>query len=246
LIFTHAVGGDYDSSLATLRVIHDDPAFAGDHSRLLDLNVDGIDDLVVGRTGGTSSFAGVVRIYHGPQSGTVYESAQAWDTEIIGNPDEKMFGFQLHLTDLSGDGIPDLVVGSYEADTSVEEGGAVYVFFGPITSDRAASDADVSILGTSLNGRFGLEMDTPGDITGDGLPDLLVGENGGREAGRGWIIPAPLTAGTYEIDDIGWVIEPARARAQASGEGKVLGVGRNPSGIWREVWSPAAADDEVF
>jgi len=249
LVFTHPISGGYNHSLATFRVVLDDPQYPAHVSRLLKVNQDATDDLLItGYDPYPPTHSATLRIYYGPQTGTISESAQPWDLEITGPANTHSFGYQTHLVDLNGDATQDLVVSAYTVDTVVDEAGAVYVFFGPITTDRTAADADITLLGTEPGGWLGMDMDAPGDITGDGLPDLLVGEhNADHAAGRAWILPAPLATGTYDISDVGWSIRPDRVfeslGAKVEGVGDVDGDGSPDIIISAGGWDPNLPGD---
>ena len=73
--------------------------------------------------------------------------------------------------DLTGDGVPDFVVGAWEEDTAFQYAGRVYVFSG----------ADGSLVRTITSpseqhdGWFGFQIEPVSDLDGDGVADLMVG-----------------------------------------------------------------------
>ncbi len=81
-------------------------------------------------------------------------------------------------SDLSGDGIADLVVSAPSDDTAGNDAGAVYIFFGTDAVGGVPSvtsaQADVVLLGLAAGDNFGLSIRT-GDLNGDKQDDLLVG-----------------------------------------------------------------------
>ena len=85
-------------------------------------------------------------------------------------------------SDLNDDGIADLAVSAPLADIGGRNAGAVHVFFGSLGNqpDTMANNAPVTLIGDSPSGRFGTSVLT-GDINGDGVDDIAVGE---RDAGR--------------------------------------------------------------
>lgn len=88
--------------------------------------------------------------------------------------------------DLTGDGYPDLVVSAPGVDvvgssTTLSGAGALYVFAGGpsgLSGLIATSDAQRTYRGVTGTGSLGFALATPGDMDGDGLAELLVGEPG--------------------------------------------------------------------
>ncbi len=105
-------------------------------------------------------------------------------TEMIG-PDYSWFGQAVAgIGDLDGDGIPDLAVSNeYDADGS-EMAGAVWICFldknGSLKAKEKIS-AWQGKFGGLLHGgsKLGSPLCGPGDIDGDGIPDLLAGSADG-------------------------------------------------------------------
>jgi hypothetical protein len=86
--------------------------------------------------------------------------------------------------DLDGDGIPDLVVSDSHDSDGGEYRGAVWLVSmradGSMKDAKKISNWEDSFEGILHNGsNFGSSVCGPGDIDGDGVPDLLVGSQEG-------------------------------------------------------------------
>lgn len=92
------------------------------------------------------------------------------------------FAFSADRGDLDDDGVSDLTFGGVNSDfadfggsSDGDQGGCAVVFYGPFTSGtRSATDADAAAFCSSTDyGYFGLQVAMSGDITGDGIDDLV-------------------------------------------------------------------------
>jgi hypothetical protein len=103
-------------------------------------------------------------------------------TMLTTTDDESLIGSSLAVCDANGDGVDDVVVGApgYYHDT-----GAVYVFYGPIVDDRSSNYATYALVGVDQSRFTGLSVDCRGDIDGDGMPDIVIGEPG-KQGGSGY------------------------------------------------------------
>jgi len=101
------------------------------------------------------------------------------------------------LTDLDGDGINELAVGASEDDDGGKDRGAVYILFlnedGTVKKHQKISDTEGNFEGVieSLD-YFGRDIDTIGDLDGNGINELAVGafrnDNGGKDRGAVYIL----------------------------------------------------------
>jgi hypothetical protein len=159
-----------------------------------DLTGDGVDDLVLGLPGSDSG-AGQVVIFEGPVTDPL-----SWDSPNLQlkGAKELFAGSLPEAEDLNGDGYLDLVVGGR---------GAAWVRLGPITSSGTLGDEGgaswVSSDQTWLQG-----VRSGGDVTGDGVPDLVFLVDAPWN-GLCWsmsyalrILPGPIAPGSFSIDEV--------------------------------------------
>jgi hypothetical protein len=152
-----------------------------------DVDGDGRADVAAGAPVWKAVGDGAVFLTCDPLAGGILDREA--DVRIVGE-DDAGFGDTLALGDLDDDGYADLVVGADRAD-------AVYVFYGPLPAgEHDAGDAD-GILETEV-----YALAVPGDLTGDGRPDLAVGDpsDPGTEAGGIVRIYSRLLRGTIPYD----------------------------------------------
>ncbi|MEZ4318687.1 MAG: integrin alpha [Myxococcota bacterium] len=90
---------------------------------------------------------------------------------VRGDTSDEWFGFSCAVSDLTGDGEPDLIVGSPGRSRS---SGSVTVFEGPVAGVLDATTAWARWTGPAIGDGFGTSVIT-GDFDGDGVTDLAVG-----------------------------------------------------------------------
>jgi len=186
-------------------------AYAGD------TDGDGFDDLLIGarsdNTGGEG--AGAAYLVYGRELTSDVANLQMLtvDAAIAGDADWSHVGSEVGgVRDATGDGLAEIAL-SYNLryDTSGLEfpyDGNVAVFHGQaqgLPADQWTSDADLILEAPITLSEVGKCLDGNGDVTGDGLGDLLVGApqaDTGR--GRMYIVPADVLAGsgTVLIEDV--------------------------------------------
>lgn len=95
--------------------------------------------------------------------------------------------------DVSGDGVPDLLIGSDRAGTA-------WVVSGDRTGTASLATADTQIVGDG-QAMFGTSVSKAGDVNGDGQNDLLVSApNQGSGMGAGYLFLGPVN-GTVNDED---------------------------------------------
>ncbi len=136
-----------------------------------DVNGDGITDIAISdtmRVSGTSD-PGAVHIFHGVAGSVPGPSATQI---IIGVNAGDVFGFDVAIDDFNGDGFGDLVAGARLAESA---DGKAFAHAGSALG--LSVTPTWSYTGEHHNARFGQSTSTIGDVTGDGRPNLIIGES---------------------------------------------------------------------
>ncbi|MBK1711904.1 FG-GAP-like repeat-containing protein [Rubrivivax gelatinosus] len=140
-----------------------------------DLNRDGFNDLVVSSaSNGQGTQRGVVEVFYGGRKGPA--TTAGWRYE--GTMDWAQVGSSPQITDVNGDGWPDLVVGAYNQSGAVAYNGAVLVFLGS-SAGLPATPSQV-LEGPSSNSFFGWKIRALGDFNNDGYGDVVVSAIGAK------------------------------------------------------------------
>jgi hypothetical protein len=166
----------------------------------LDFNGDGRSDLVVAgrswdRPGTTTSDnAGGIEIVFGRAR------ASATNTQIVCEPDLRIFGFAASdvmgsalapLGDLDGDGCDDLAVGVLGGDLLASNAGHVELFFGAGAACATIEVRRLVLASPTSSGNVGGSLDAA-DVDGDGLAELAIGGTafrvGGVAMGGAWVV----------------------------------------------------------
>lgn len=185
---TNSVGG-------LPNVLIDDDQFGTSLTYIGDLDKDGVPDLAVGAVhdddGGTDR--GAVWILFMNTNGTVKTFQKISNTAggfggTLANSDN--FGSEVAgIGDLDGDGVLDLAVGSGGIDDGGTDRGAVWILFmntnGTVKSYQKISNTTGGFTAPLANADTfgGLGLNGPGDIDGDGIPDLFAGAVGDDDGG---------------------------------------------------------------
>lgn len=178
-----------------------------------DVNGDGVGDILFGAngedTGGTPN-AGAAYIIYGPVSSG--RNLSLADAKLIGERPEDYAGSTvMHLGDLNDDGFDDLFIGANRESTNGEDAGAVYIQFGPVTGTLDLSLADGKLLGDEAGDKAGISHAAVGDLTGDGITELIVGapyHSGGTvvDAGAAYLVDGSTVGGVTELADAWFII----------------------------------------
>lgn len=194
----------------------DGDAFGHGVEGLGDFGGDGIPDLAVGArfhdAGGTDT--GAVWVLHLNADGSV-QSEFALDGSTSG-PDGWMiaggeFGSDIAaLGDFNGDGTGDIAVGAPGTDDGGERAGAVWVLIlkpdgQPKLQVKLSETSGELTIFLSDNDQFGERLAAAGDLGGDGVPDLLVGEGGG--GGWAWLLELQANAKAKQLHSLHFPID---------------------------------------
>ena len=142
-----------------------------------DFNGDGKDDIIVGvpfaDENGISS--GSAFIFLGGRAGTLNNPNGKADVVLHGLTANGHFGYSVSSAgDFNGDGLDDVIVGSWGNNANGTNSGSAYIYFGrpnPITLPTP----DFIFEGSSPYKLFGFSVASAGDFNGDGLDDVIIG-----------------------------------------------------------------------
>ena len=142
-----------------------------------------------------------------------------------GAPDDRCANSVSNAGDVNGDGVDDVIIGAFFADTANSlNAGVSYVIFGrdipggatafneiqlPLPGIPLAAHIGFRILGASSDDRLGSSVSAAGDVNNDGVDDIIVGAyvtnySGFVDAGMTYVIfgRSPATQGSHPFGDI--------------------------------------------
>ncbi len=145
-----------------------------------DVDGDGQDDILVGAPnqdlGGTTSDAGKAYLVYadGLTSGSL---GTVYDAYFYGASGDRLGTRVGSAGDVDDDGYGDILLSANLADGGANNGGAVYVVYGPVSAGSylASSEASMTFYGEESNGHLGTAVQGGYDYDGDGVHDLLAG-----------------------------------------------------------------------
>jgi hypothetical protein len=165
-----------DLGNVTRRFVGDEGDTTGHDAQLLDMNGDGLADVISGAPGrfGTSDVGAVMLVYAPFDEGTTNLRTDA-DATLLGAKAGDGAGRTLAAGgDVDGDGAADLLIGAPYADREGEDRGVVHLVLGPFEGDIELSDARAELRGERPGDLAGMDL-ALADVDEDGLGDLIVG-----------------------------------------------------------------------
>lgn len=132
---------------------------------------------------------------------------------IQGDTNGDRAGFSVsNIGDLNGDGLDDVLVGAPNGDNGGANAGEAYVVFGGVSLTdidlTSLSPADGFIIQGDTDGdETGFSVSGVGDVNGDGFTDVWIGarsgDNGGSNAGEGYLIFGSATPSDIDLSTLG-------------------------------------------
>jgi len=150
------------------------------------------------------------------------------DASFIGEDADDYSGYTVAgAGDVNGDGYDDILIGAYYDEDGGYRAGQTYLVLGSSSGpalDTDLSNADASFIGEEPYDRSGVSIAGAGDVNGDGYDDILIGASfngdGGKDAGKAYLILGNSTGWTMDLDlsqaDASFVGEASGDRAGCS------------------------------
>lgn len=189
---------EINSSRTTQLYGDDDDDSLGCAIAVADMDGDGLDDVIAGADHDDDGGSNAGAAYVIPSGIAVTGPVDSIAFKFVEDEASAAFGGSVAAADVDGDSDMDLFVGAVLSDAGGSGGGAVFMFLGPIAAGRSASLADGTFAAEDSGDVAGHAVASGGDLTGDGIDDVVVGAYG-----NGWgalyLVAEPL--GTLDLSD---------------------------------------------
>lgn len=159
-----------------------------------DVNGDHIDDLIIGAPIGERGYVvfGKTSGFNAQLDLASLDGSNGF--QMNGLEDGAQFGNGVSAGDINGDGLNDLIVGSYYGGS-----GTSYVIFGKSSGFDAILDLSgldgsngFSVEGAAEGDEAGYSIDNAGDVNGDGFDDVIIGARSagidGKASGAAYVV----------------------------------------------------------
>ena len=173
-----------------------------------DLDGDGHADLAIGamywwREDTTHEY-GQAYVFLGPVEGEL-TVADAWATWQGGQANHYLGSTLASAGDVDADGLDELWVSAAKTSSSSNDPAFLILVDADQAGDRVTDSARATVHGEQGGDFFGGRLPSPGDVDGDGVPELVAGayyhDTDLTRAGRVYIASAPTT-GNHAIDEL--------------------------------------------
>ncbi|HND34167.1 MAG TPA: DnaA N-terminal domain-containing protein [Myxococcota bacterium] len=174
-----------NSGSTCTRLLGTTAELAGAALAVADTDDDGTDDLIIGAYRNASG-VGAVYFVDGPSANANLGTSAPVQVKFTGETLGDYFGWSVASAgDVDQDGRVDVLVGArtYNSSSAIADNGAVYLIDGATRTGTVAvstvlGSSGARFVGDSALDYLGWAVGGPGDVTNDGVPDLLLGAAG--------------------------------------------------------------------